>query len=88
MLQEQLTRIAGLPRISAFRRVFDMLRAHPARGTSRLFFALLRASGSKTIIVVAHRLLTVQKADHVLAIEKRRVAESGTHQQLLEADGV
>ncbi len=46
--------------------------------------ALLKLKGSKTIIVVAHRLSTVRCADKIYVLGQRRVLESGTHEALLE----
>ncbi|KAF4756388.1 hypothetical protein FOZ62_005225, partial [Perkinsus olseni] len=45
--------------------------------------ALEELSSSRTTIVVAHRLSTVQNADVVIYMEDGRVAESGRHHQLL-----
>ena len=42
----------------------------------------------KTLIVIAHRLSTICGADQILVIEEGRVAERGTHTQLLDADGI
>ena len=42
----------------------------------------------RTTIVVAHRLSTVQNADEIAVIEDGRVAERGTHETLLEKDGI
>ena len=41
----------------------------------------------RTSIVVAHRLSTVRNADRILVLDRGRVIESGTHAELVEADG-
>jgi ATP-binding cassette, subfamily B, bacterial len=41
----------------------------------------------RTSIVIAHRLSTVRHADRILVLERGRVIEEGTHQQLLERGG-
>jgi ABC-type bacteriocin/lantibiotic exporter with double-glycine peptidase domain len=41
-----------------------------------------------TRIVIAHRLSTVKSADLILVLDEGRVAESGTHQQLLQRNGL
>lgn len=45
--------------------------------------ALAALHGSKTIIVVAHRLATVIQADQLLVIEDGRIVERGTHEELV-----
>jgi ABC-type multidrug transport system fused ATPase/permease subunit len=42
----------------------------------------------KTVIVVAHRLSTIQRADRIAVLERGRLAEIGTHAQLLARGGV
>jgi len=50
--------------------------------------ALDRVHGVKTLIVVAHRLSTVQKAGQILVLDAGRIVECGTHAELLAAGGV
>lgn len=56
---------------------------------SELFIqqALDKVRDTKTIIVIAHRLSTVMKADQILLIDGGCVAERGTHAELLALDG-
>lgn len=46
--------------------------------------ALERLMQDRTVFIIAHRLATVRKADRILVLEKGRVMESGTHEELLE----
>ena len=42
----------------------------------------------RTTIMVAHRLSTIQHADKIIVMHHGRIREQGTHQQLLEKDGI
>nr|XP_020513505.1 antigen peptide transporter 2-like [Labrus bergylta] len=44
-------------------------------------------SCGRTVLVVAHQLKTVEKADHIIFMEKAQVVEEGTHQELMAKRG-
>ncbi|MGJ8549962.1 ABC transporter ATP-binding protein [Winogradskyella wichelsiae] len=49
--------------------------------------SLSELTNDRTTIVIAHRLSTIKKADQILVIEAGKIAERGTHDELLEAKG-
>ncbi len=49
--------------------------------------ALVKLMEGRTSIIIAHRLATIQKANKILVLEKGKILEIGTHQQLLENEG-
>ncbi|MET0304250.1 MAG: ABC transporter ATP-binding protein [Microbacteriaceae bacterium] len=59
-----------------------------AASEAKVTEALDRARRGRTTLIVAHRLSTVRGADLIVVVEHGRVVETGTHAELLIADGV
>lgn len=50
--------------------------------------ALDRTMVGRTVLVIAHRLSTIQNADRICVVQKGAVVEMGTHEELLERQGI
>lgn len=50
--------------------------------------ALENMMQNRTSIVIAHRLSTIQKADKIVVMQKGEIAEQGTHEELIQRDGI
>ena len=50
--------------------------------------ALNRLTSGKTTFAIAHRLSTLKNADRIMVIDKRRVAEIGSYEELMEKKGI
>ena len=49
--------------------------------------AITELAKNRTVIVIAHHLRTIQKADQILVFQKGKLLEKGKHRELLEKDG-
>jgi ABC-type transport system involved in Fe-S cluster assembly fused permease/ATPase subunit len=72
------------PRILIFDEATSAL---DSRAEKAIQAELARIAQGRTTLVIAHRLSTVMDADQILVLNRGRVAERGTHQQLVEAKG-
>ncbi|MCF6305027.1 MAG: ABC transporter ATP-binding protein/permease [Rhodobacteraceae bacterium] len=50
--------------------------------------ALARLSKGRTTLIIAHRLATIMDADMIVVLDQGKIAETGTHSELLENDGI
>ena len=53
-----------------------------------LMDAIAELTKEKTILMIAHRLKTVQHADRIFVVDKGRIVQSGTHRELMETGGI
>jgi ATP-binding cassette subfamily B multidrug efflux pump len=59
-----------------------------AQTEGALHAALQEIVRNRTVFVIAHRLWTIQNADNILLLSRGRIAETGSHHQLLAAGGM
>jgi ATP-binding cassette, subfamily B, bacterial MsbA len=50
--------------------------------------AITKLMANRTTLVIAHRLSTIQHADEILVIQKGKIVQRGTHQELMSNDGL
>ena len=73
------------PPVLIFDEATSSLDANSERKVQEAIEAL---HGKRTVIVVAHRLVTIARADHIYVIENGRLIEEGTHQKLRAGSGL
>ncbi len=87
--QKQRTAIARMLTQKAPIMVFDdSLSAVDAETDAKIRSALHENLGDSTVILISHRVTTLMQADCILVLDKGRVAEIGTHEELLEKNGI
>ena len=50
--------------------------------------AISELTKGKTIVTIAHRLATIEQADQILVLDQGKVADIGTHEQLISREGI
>uniref|UniRef100_A0A8C1YXQ8 Transporter associated with antigen processing, subunit type t, teleost specific n=1 Tax=Cyprinus carpio TaxID=7962 RepID=A0A8C1YXQ8_CYPCA len=67
--------------------ILDEATSHMDCSTQQAVQDVLNNIKDQTVLVIAHRLETVEKADHIIFMEGGEVVEQGTHQQLMAKEG-
>ncbi len=86
--ERQLVSLARAALVDPAVLVLDEATSNLDPGTEKDVEAALEAlMRGRSVIVVAHRLTTVQRADRIAVVDKARIAEYGTHAELMSLNG-
>ena len=55
---------------------------------NELMQAIQALTAEKTVIMIAHRLKTVEHADQIIVVDHGKIVQQGTHAELIEQDGI
>ena len=55
---------------------------------NELMHAIQALTAEKTVIMIAHRLKTVERADQIIVVDHGKIVQHGTHAELMEQDGI
>lgn len=87
--QKQRTAIAQMiirkPPVMVFD---DSLSAVDADTDAKIRSALRELTGKATVILIGHRITTMMRADNIIVLDRGKIAEQGTHAELLEQNGI
>ena len=66
----------------------DSLSAVDAETDARIRHALKKNLGGSTVILISHRVTTLMQAENILVLDKGRIAELGSHDELMKKNGI
>ena len=66
----------------------DSLSAVDTETDAKVRRAIRERFGKATVILISHRITTLSAADHIIVLDRGRIAEQGTHEQLKHAGGI
>ena len=55
---------------------------------NELMRAIHALTAEKTVIMIAHRLKTVERADQIIVVDRGKIVQQGTHAELMNQDGI
>ncbi|UYT08116.1 ABC transporter ATP-binding protein/permease [Treponema denticola] len=55
---------------------------------NELVHAIQALTAEKTVIMIAHRLKTVERADQIIVVDRGKIVQQGTHAELMDQDGI
>lgn len=87
--QRQRTSLArGLIKSAPILLLDDSVSAVDAVTETKILANLRQARQGKTTLIIAHRISAVKHADHIIVLEDGKLAERGTHDELLQLQGI
>jgi len=66
----------------------DSLSAVDSETDSKIRAALKKGKRNSTVILISHRITTLMQADKILVLDKGRVSDMGTHDELINRGGI
>jgi len=66
----------------------DALSAVDTKTEKSILDQLIKLRNNRTTIIIAHRISSLQHADKIIVIDKAKIAEQGTHEELLKIKGI
>ena len=66
----------------------DSLSAVDAETDAKIRKGLMEKGKDSTVIIISHRITTLMAADNILVLDKGRLVESGTHDELIKNSGI